>query len=125
MADSNDQLCAIEINSAADRDTTVPNVTQYCATLGKPWFLAAWSSCLAAPNQFPGDLDHFASDAEMADHAHDMYAVERNQVTGHPAPSYPAVGSDFWNLGNKTDMPTCDISPAFPMTFAVVQSTAP
>ena len=121
MSDPNDDVCAVEINSTADRDVTVPMVTQYCQSLGKPWFLAAWSSCLATPNQFSGDLDHWATDADMAAHAGDMYDVQFNRPMTHPAPAYAAIGSDFWNLGSKTAAPTCDLSPAFPLTYFVIK----
>jgi hypothetical protein len=124
MSGADDDLCDVEINAKGDRDTTIPLVTAYCQALGKPWFLAAWSSCLD-DKRFASDMDGYASDAEMAAHARDMYSIARaTNVTG-PAPTYAAVGTDFWNLGTKTAKPTCDIGPGFPATLAVVKEFAP
>jgi hypothetical protein len=120
MADPADDLCAIEIYSFDDENLTVPAVTAYCQGPGKPWFLAACSSCLA-PSGGTWDDSHLAGDAEMAAHAQRMYDVQH----GVTLSTYPAVGSDFWNLGPDTESPTCEISPGFPETFAVAVANAP
>jgi hypothetical protein len=119
MSDKADHVCAVEVNSQGDRDTTVPMVSSFCKGLGKPWFLSAWSACVGQSSMFNGDIDHFPTDALAAQHAADMYAVAADKNVGGAAPAMPAVGSDFWNLGNG-QAPTCDINPGFPMTFAVV-----
>jgi hypothetical protein len=56
----------------------------------------------------------------MAVHVRNMYAI-----AGGTRPAvYPAIGSDFWNLGTATS-DTCDLGPASPenpsLTWAVVQ----
>jgi hypothetical protein len=118
MADPNNQVCAAEINSAGDRNITIPNVSAYCHKLGKPMFLAAWSSCLG-DKKYPGDINWWNSDAAMAAHAQDIYSLVRN--------TYPAkAGASFWNLGaTPARVGSCDIGPQFPQTFSVVQANAP
>ncbi len=115
MGDPNDAVCAFEINSSGDRDATTRLVTSYCQSLGKPWFLAAWNSCLK-PSAGAWDITDWASDNEMASHADDMYRIAGG---GEPA-AYRSVGTDFWNLGPQS-APTCDVGPQFPQTWAVVQ----
>jgi len=117
MSNPNNAACDIEINSNDDRNVTTPMVTQYCRTIGKPWFLAAWSSCFAA-NQGTWDIDHWANDAQMAAHASDMYAVAKG---GAPS-AYPALGADFWNLGGGSNWGTCDVGTQFPQTWGVVHA---
>jgi hypothetical protein len=50
-----------------------------------------------------------------------MYAV----ADGTTSATYPALGSDFWNLGTET-YNTCDLGPASPesgsQTWAAVQA---
>src|SRR5579884_1823319 len=87
MSDPNNAVCGAEVNSTGDLDTTVPMVRSYCAGIGKGYFLSAWSSCQGS-SQFSGDLDHFATDADMAAHATAMEQVQ-------------SVGNDFWNLGQS------------------------
>jgi hypothetical protein len=111
MADPNNAVCGMEINSLNDRDITVANVSSYCQSIGKPWFLAAWSSCIGAGS----GGNTFVDDAAMAVHAQDMLAI----AAGAAPALAPALGSDFWNLGPKT-APTCDIGPQFPLTWAAV-----
>jgi len=120
MSDPNNQVCGVEINARADRDVSVPAVTRFCRDLGKPWFLAAWSSCFGVEGS-----NNFGSDAAMAAHAADMYAIAANKNVSGPAPAYAAVGSDFWNLGSVSKAPTCDIGPFFPLTWDVVRQHAP
>jgi hypothetical protein len=114
MNDPNDATCDVEINSYPDRDTTIPAVTQFCKSIGKPWFLAAWSAC---DQQSSGswDIDSWQSDAQMAAHASNMYAI----AAGATPAAYPAIGSDFWNLGPGT-APTCDLGPQFPLTWSTI-----
>jgi len=115
MADPANPLCEIEINSPNDVTGTVAKVTSYCKSLGKPWYLAAWSSCYAS-SSYPF---HTPSDSTMAAHARAMYAISHG---GTPA-AYSAVGSEFWNLRDRgVSAGHCDIGPAFPQTFGVVQA---
>ncbi len=114
MSGANNSVCDVEINSSGDRNTTTPNVTSYCHGLGKPWFLAAWSAC---SKQSAGSWDANdwqgpnpgATDTAMAAHANDMYAI----ANGSSPATYPAIGSDFWNLGTQT-YNTCDLGPNSP-----------
>ena len=118
MADPANPICELEINSPGDVKGAVGKVTSMCAQLGKPWYLAAWSSCYADS----GYPFYLSSDSAMAGHAQDMYSIQRG---GAPA-VMPAVGGEFWNLRDKgTARGHCDIGPAFPMTFGVIQRNAP
>lgn len=122
MSDPGSPMCNIEVNSTDDRDITVPMVTDYCKNLGKPWFLAAWSSCYQPTSQTYPFLTR--NDDEMAAHATEMYNIAKGTIKS----KYPAVGADFWNLQNEGNPPngSCALNPTyFPKTFAVIQSTAP
>jgi hypothetical protein len=117
MSDPSNQVCGVEINSDGDRNISVPNVSDFCKQQGKPWFLAAWSSCFGR-----GDYNHRGNDDDMAKHAQDMYDIEK----GNSPAAMPAVGSDFWNLGNigSQRYGSCDIGTQFPATLSVVQNNA-
>lgn len=122
MADPNNAVCGVEINSYPDRNVSVPNVANYCNSIGKPWFLAAWSSC-KADKWGADDINNWpAGDADMAMHARDMYKIARASGAAAPAPTVAAIGSDFWNLAPSG---TCDIGPTYPQTMSVVQEYAP
>lgn len=118
MADPNSPVCQWEINSYDDRNVTTPAATSYCKTLGKPWFLQAWSSCVGQPSQGSWDINSQPSDAAGATHVADMYAVARGTSL---ATAYAAAGTDFWNLG-PGQAPTCDIGPQFPLEWKAVQA---
>lgn len=122
MSDPNDDVCGVEINSAPDRDITTPAVSSFCRSIGKPWFLAAWSSCHAAKARAEDINDWPAGDVDLAAHAADMYRVERDRHPASPGPAMAAVGSDFWNLGTAG---SCAIGPRYPQTVAVVRQYAP
>jgi hypothetical protein len=114
MADPVNPLCEIEVNSPNDVTGTVNKVTDYCRIIGKPWYLAAWSSCYADT----GYPYYTPSDESMAAHARAMYSLQH----GNSPATVPAVGSEFWNLRDRGVVPGhCDIGPAFPLTFGVVQ----
>lgn len=118
MSDSANPVCELEVNSPGDVKGSVGKVTTLCGQLGKPWYLAAWSSCYADS----GYPFYLASDSAMAGHAQDMYNIQHG---GAPA-VIPAVGGEFWNLRDVGVSPGhCDIGPAFPVTFGVIQSNAP
>lgn len=118
MSDPGNATCDIEVNSPDDLNGTVGAVTNYCKSIGKPWFLAAWSSCYNS-SSYPFNTP---TDADMAGHAQAMYNVAAG---GTPA-LYRAIGADFWNLENEgTPAGTCSLSPSFPQTWAVVQHSAP
>lgn len=125
MNDPNDASCDMEVNSPQDEDTSVANVTSYCQGLNKPWFLAAWSSCYQ-DSGYPFSL---SSDSAMATHAQAMYDIASGAYDpeyGGTPETYPAIGTDFWDLQDTTVSPgTCSIGTQFPLTFAVVQNTAP
>lgn len=119
MSNPNNALCDFEINSKGDRNTTAQLVTQYCKTLGKPWFLGAWSSCNkpdegGSRDWFGGDV---ITDEQMAAHTQDMYRIAKG---GRPA-AYMAVGTDFWNIGREATL-TCELGPQFPKTWSVVKT---
>jgi hypothetical protein len=125
MADPYNQTCDVEINSFPDRDVAVPKVAAYAGQIGKPWFLAAFSSCQGAAG-FTGDANHWADDAAMAGHLDDCYRIARAQGATAPAPTYPACGAHFWNLAQTAAATgNCDISPNYPLSFAKVQQWSP
>lgn len=113
-ADPADAVCDLEVNSPGDLAQSIAKVTGYCRSIGKPWFLSAWSSCYQDP-EYPY---YFPTDASMAAHARAMAEVTR----GRGPSREPAVGTDFWNLDQTPVTPgTCDIGPQFPKTWAAVQ----
>ena len=115
MADPNNASCNVEINSTGDLGVSVPSVSSYCKALGKPWFLAAWSSCFGA-SRGAWDLDYWSSDSAMAAHARVMINVA-DGLSEAMAP----FGDDFWNIGaTSATVGTCDIGPQFPLTFAAI-----
>jgi hypothetical protein len=115
MADGYNPVCDLEVNSPDDLNAAVGPVTNYCRSIGKPWFLAAWSSCYNS-SSYPFNTP---TDADMAGHAQTMYSLASG---GTPA-AYRAIGADFWNLANDgTPAGTCSLSPAFPQTWSVVQN---
>lgn len=125
MADPNNQIAAFEIYSFADHRDTAKKVAAYARSLGKPWFLAAWSSCYGRSG---GDWDnsHFLSEDAMAAHAREMYELVRG---ASPADS-PGVGSSVWALGPQGGAQsgwseTCDLGPQFPKVLSVMQEFAP
>jgi aryl-phospho-beta-D-glucosidase BglC (GH1 family) len=116
MTDPNNASCDVEVNSTDDVSVSVPSVSSYCKSLGKPWFLAAWSSCYGNARG-TWDLDYWSSDSAMAAHARTMISVADGGVSAAMAP----FGDDFWNIANKpAAFGTCDIGPQFPLTFAAV-----
>jgi hypothetical protein len=122
VADPGDAVCDIEVNAYADRDMSVPDLSAYCRRLGKPWFLATWSSCYRQGPNFNGDIDSWQTDADMAAHARDMYKIAADKSPAAPGPAVSSVGTDFWNLAvGPAGYGTCDIGPQFPRTFSVVQ----
>jgi hypothetical protein len=118
VGDPDDATCDVEVNSTGDAAISVPEVSSFCAHLGKPWFLAAWSSCLGDPAH---GYDYFPTDAAMAAHARAMYAL----ADGAPPAAVPAVGSDFWNLGDGPAVNgTCSVGPNFPETLAAIRDAS-
>ena len=121
MAGQNNDVCDVEVNSLPDRNISVPNVSNYCKGIGKPWFLSAWSACHDAKTG-PHDINHWpGGDPDMAAHVADMYQVERNTNPAPPGPAVAAVGSDFWNLAATG---SCALGPGYPQTFAVLERYA-
>ena len=115
MANPDNASCDVEVNSTGDLSVSVPSVAAYCKSLGKPWFLAAWSSCYGAPRG-AWDLDYWSSDSAMSAHARAMVSVASGAST-----AIAPLGDDFWNIGGGTAViGTCDIGPQFPLTFAAI-----
>lgn len=121
---NNDLGCA-EINSLGDRNVSVPNMSTYCQSIGKPWFLAAWSSCYQ-DSWGAEDINDWQTDAQMAAHAQDMYNIARNNNPTAPGPAMASIGCCFWNLAAAAaTKPTCSLGTQWPLSFAVVQNNAP
>jgi hypothetical protein len=116
--DVHNASCDMEINSPNDLNVSVAKVTSYCATIGKPWFLAAWSSCYHSSYWENSQW----GDKEMAAHARLMYDVSNARSRA----SYPALGADFWNMRDEGAVAgVCGIAPGpFPMTAEVVRAQA-
>lgn len=122
VSDPLDSVCEVEVNSSADRDVSVPELSSYCKALGKPWFLAAWSSCYNDHPWGSADINDWPSDQAMAAHAEDMEEITADRGVTAPGPAMAPVGSDFWNLGDTPVVEgTCNIGPQFPLTFDVVR----
>jgi hypothetical protein len=112
-SDPANDVCDLEVNSPNDYNDSVPKVTSYCNSIGKPWFLSAWSACY----QDTGYSYYLATDAEMAAHAQTMYDL----TLGASPSNEVAVGTDFWNLSHTPAEPgTCDLGPQFPLTWATL-----
>ncbi|HSX00371.1 MAG TPA: hypothetical protein VLH38_05020 [Patescibacteria group bacterium] len=126
VADPNNAVCDVEINSGPDRNISVPAMSSYCNGISKPWFLAAWSSCQGPKDPSFEDVDNWDTDALMAAHAQDMYNIARNKNPTAPGPAMAAIGSDFWNLADTPyHQGNCDLGPRLPLSFAVVKTNAP
>jgi hypothetical protein len=118
VSDPANAVCSMEINSPDDLNDTVAKFTSYCKALGKPWFLAAWSSCFGSTT-YPF---YTPNDAAMSSHAQEMYSVAK----GRSPAVYSSIGADFWNLrdeGLRTG--SCSLSPNFPLTWAVIRANSP
>lgn len=85
--------CDIEVNSKDDYNSTVAKVTDYCNAIGKPWFLAAWSSCYKDDNYSWPVMN---SDNDLA--AHNQLMFDTMHAVNRTPAHYPAVGTDFWSM---------------------------
>jgi len=118
VSDPANPICDLEVNSPGDVSGAVNKFTSYCKQIGKPWYLAAWSSCY----QDTGYPYYLATDADMATHAQDMYNLEHGMTPSVET----AIGSEFWNLRDiGVSAGHCDIGPSYPLTFSTIQSNAP
>jgi hypothetical protein len=117
---ADNDTCDMEINSWDDRNVTTQMFTDFCEGLGKPWRLAAFSSCQGS-SHFPSDINHWSTDAEMAAHHRDMYAI----AAGAAPATYPGLGSHFWNLRDEPARDDqCSIGHQYPLTLAEVAAAA-
>jgi hypothetical protein len=116
VSDRNDAICDLETNADTDY-LAVKDFTQQCKDLGKPWLLAAWSSCIKKAPDFKGDINYVKDDAGMAAHLQDMYNLALGKAFSTAQPAMASAGSVFWNLGPYASIPTCDIGPQTPETF--------
>lgn len=113
-SDPANDVCDLVVNSPDDYKDSISKAARYCKSIGKAWFLSAWSSCFR-DTEYPY---YFATDAQMARHAQAMYNLTRDKSPSHEV----AVGTDFWNLNHTPVSPgTCDIGSQFPLTWATVQ----
>ena len=115
----------IEDNSTDDQQL-IPGFAHYATSIGKPWYLSAWSACLEDSEQ--NGWDDYTSDADAALHVTDMLnlaagrQITNYQPYGHT--SVKAAGFSFWNLGNQAPT-TCDIGPTYaPISFAALTTGA-
>ncbi len=124
-----EQISALPYNATADIEDNstddqqlIPGFADYATSIGRPWYLSAWSACLQ--NTEDNGWDQYTSDSSAALHVIDML----NLAAGKPVTNYPPFGStttaaagfSFWNLGNQAPT-TCDIGPAYaPTSFAAL-----
>jgi hypothetical protein len=121
----NNATADIEDNSTNDQQL-IPGFADYATSIGKPWYLSAWSACLQ--NNEQDGSDDYTSDPDAALHVTDML----NLAAGEPITNYqpfghttaPAAGFSFWSLGNQAPT-TCDIGPTYaPISFAALTNGA-
>ena len=115
----------IEDNSTNDQQL-IPGFADYAVAAGRPWYLSAWSACLATSEQ-PGS-DNYLSDLDASLHVTDMLRLAGGEPVLNYGPlgqaSTAAAGFSFWNLGNQAP-PTCEIGPAYtPLSFAALTDGA-
>ena len=98
----------------------------YAVSMGRPWYLSAWSACLGTSEHL--GADNYLSDLDASLHVTDMLDLAAGQPIvdyqpfGH-APT-PAAGFSFWNLGNQAPT-TCEIGPTYtPASFAALTDGA-
>jgi hypothetical protein len=94
-------VCALHVYGLGDQTTTVPQVSKYCAALGKPWITEEFGY-----NQQDGD-------SLRATEFSQMYALQA---------TYHSAGSGFWNLGPQVSGDTFDVNSGTPLTWSVVRS---
>ncbi len=121
----NNATADIEDNSTDDQQL-IPGFADYATSIGRPWYLSAWSACLQSTEQ--DGWDDYTSDADAALHVTDMLDL----AAGKPITNYqpfgqtkaPAAGFSFWSLGNQAP-PTCAIGPTYtPISFAALTNDA-
>ena len=121
----NNATADIEDNSSDDQQL-IPGFADYATSIGRPWYLSAWSACLQ--NTEHDGWDQYVSDFNAALHVTDML----NLAAGKPITNYQplgnttasAAGFSFWNLGNQAPT-TCDIGPTYaPISFAALTNGA-
>jgi hypothetical protein len=104
MGDADDQVCSLHVYSPGDATVSVPNVSSYCGSLGKPWIDEEFGF-----PQSDGDTTR-ASDFKG------QYALSTQ---------YGAAGTLFWNLGPQVAGDTYDVNPNTPNTWATVLANVP
>ena len=114
----------IEDNSTDDQQL-IPGFAAYANSIGRPWYLSAWSACLQNDEQ--DGSDDYTSDPDAARHVTDMLDLAAGQpITGYQpfGQAAPAAGFSFWNLGNQAPT-TCEIGPTYtPASFAALTDGA-
>ena len=75
----------IEDNSVDDQQL-IPGFADYASSIGKPWYLSAWSACLQSTED--NGWDNYTSDASAALHVTDML----NLAAGRTITHYPPFG---------------------------------
>jgi len=115
----------IEDNSTNDQQL-IPGFADYAVSMGRPWYLSAWSACLGTSEHL--GADNYLSDLDASLHVTDMLDL----AAGQPIVDYqpfghattPAAGFSFWNLGNQAPA-TCDVGPTYaPLSFAALTNGA-
>jgi hypothetical protein len=95
---------AIHVYSAGDRDNSLPAVARYSKSIGKPWITEEFGYPAAI-----GDRRRATNFATL---------FELNQ-------SHESAGVGFWNVGRQRTDDTHDVGPQFPVTFHEVLAHRP
>jgi len=96
-------VCAIHTYSDADRLVTLPAVSTWCGSLGKPWI----------DEEFGWEAG--IGDAARAADLTDTYRLVRTAG---------GAGAGIWNLGPQASNPTYDVGPQTPLALAAVRDAA-
>lgn len=94
-------VCTLHVYGSGDETTTVPQVSDFCGSLGKPWLTEEFGF-----NQLDGDVVRAA----------EFTRIYEMQATRHSA------GAGFWNLGPQVGGDTFDVNAATPLTWQVVKT---
>lgn len=101
---ADNDVCSIHNYSSKDTSITTPNVSAYCASIGRPWITEEFG------------WEQSIGDSARAVNFQSMYTL---QVANGSA------GVAFWNLGAQVGGSTYDVNSSTPLTWGVVQRNAP
>lgn len=92
-------LPAVHVYSSGDATVTVPNVSAYCASISKPWF-----------------IKEFGEPQSNGDSARATFFNGRFAL----AHQYNSVGAVFWNFGPEVKSSTFDVNQSTPLAWNAI-----